>query len=260
MRRAIFIAGAGEVPPVALCREFLTVPIPGDLPGTAEGCAELARTLDVELSASWLVLAPEAAGLVVPPKARGALRGVRVVTRLGALARVVAEIDAAAGRSRVISDRATAARRCRELRRRGKSIVFTNGVFDLFHLGHLRLMQAARRLGDVLVVGVNSDESARRLKGRARPMVPQFARAEQVAGLRGVDFCVIFDEPDPRELLRAVRPDILAKGSEYTLQQVVGRKLVESWGGQVVLLPHLEGWSSTEVAERISSSWNRSGS
>ena len=164
MKRAIFIAGAGEVPPVALCREFLTVPIPGHLPADADGYRELAGAWDVELSASWLLLAPDAADAEVPGKARGALRGVRVVRRLGALARVVSEIDAAAGRSRVVSDRSTAARRCRELRRKGRTIVFTNGVFDLLHLGHVRLLQAARRLGDVLVVGVNSDESARRLE------------------------------------------------------------------------------------------------
>ena len=92
--------------------------------------------------------------------------------------------------------------------------MFTNGVFDLFHLGHARLLQAACALGGALVVGVNSDESARSLKGRTRPVVPQFARAEIVAGVRGVDFCVIFEQGDPRELLRVVRPDVLAKGSE----------------------------------------------
>jgi rfaE bifunctional protein nucleotidyltransferase chain/domain len=258
MKRAIFIAGAGAVPPVALCREFLTVPLDAGLPGSLDGWTELARDRDVELAASWLVLAPPAATLELPPRARGALRGVREVTRLSALARVVAEIDEAAGRSRVIADRAAAARRCREWRRRGKRIAFTNGVFDLFHLGHLRLLAAARRLADVLVVGVNSDESARRLKGRSRPLLSQWARAEQVACVRGVDLCVIFEEPDPRELLRAVRPDVLAKGSEYTLGRVVGRRLVEGWGGRVVLLPHLEGWSSTEVLERLLSSQGKS--
>jgi hypothetical protein len=119
MKRAIFIAGAGGVPPVALCREFLTVALPTDLPAAPEAYRELARSLDVELSASWLLLAPEAAHWEVPPRARGAFHGVRVVSRMGSLARVVAEIDAAAGRSRVITDRSTAARRCRELRRGG---------------------------------------------------------------------------------------------------------------------------------------------
>jgi rfaE bifunctional protein nucleotidyltransferase chain/domain len=128
--------------------------------------------------------------------------------------------------------------------------VFTNGVFDLFHLGHLRLLQAARELGDALVVGVNSDDSARRLKGRQRPIVPQFARAEIVAGVRGVDLAVIFEEDDPCALFRALRPDILAKGSEYTLSQVVGRRIVEGYGGTVVLVPHVEGYSSTGVARR----------
>jgi len=153
----------------------------------------------------------------------------------------------------VLVDFGEAGRICDALRRRGRRIVFTNGVFDLFHLGHLRLLKAARGLGDALIVGVNSDESACRLKGMDRPVVHQFARAEIVAGVRGVELCVIFGQDDPRALLRAVRPDILAKGSEYTLSQVVGRRIVERYGGKVVLIPHVEGFSSTTLSKGLRS-------
>jgi rfaE bifunctional protein nucleotidyltransferase chain/domain len=152
----------------------------------------------------------------------------------------------------VVTDLDEAARRCEQLRRRRGSIVFTNGVFDLFHLGHLRLLQAARRLGGALVVGVNSDASARRLKGKPRPFVGEFARAEIVAGIRGVDLVVIFNQDDPRALLRRLRPDVLAKGSEYSLAQVVGRRIVQGYGGRVVLIPHVQGFSSTRLADRLS--------
>ncbi len=107
------------------------------------------------------------------------------------------------------------------------------------------------RWGTLLVVGVNSDASARGLKGKARPVVPQFARAELVASARAVTFCVIFDQPDPLALLAAVRPAVLAKGSEYSLATVVGRGFVESTGGRVVLVPHVEGWSATQMLEKL---------
>jgi D-beta-D-heptose 7-phosphate kinase/D-beta-D-heptose 1-phosphate adenosyltransferase len=150
----------------------------------------------------------------------------------------------------VVTNAEVVASRCAALRKSGRRVVFTNGVFDLFHVGHLRLLQAARALGDVLVVGINGDESARRLKGRARPVVPQFARAQIVAGARGVDLCAIFSQDDPRELLRLVHPDILVKGSEYALADVVGADLVTSWGGEVRLVPHISGWSSTRVVKK----------
>jgi D-beta-D-heptose 7-phosphate kinase/D-beta-D-heptose 1-phosphate adenosyltransferase len=166
---------------------------------------------------------------------------------------VIRRVQAAAARSRVITDFELVAGRSAALRSAGKRIVFTNGVFDLFHIGHLRMLQAARSQGDALVVGINSDDSARSLKGRTRPVVPQFARAELVAAVRGVDFCVIFEQDDPRALLRVVRPDVLAKGSEYSLSGVVGRRMVEGWGGRVVLVPHVEGWSSTQVIRKLGS-------
>ncbi len=200
----------------------------------------------MELSASWIVLP---AGASLPAELCGIFRG--CLSAAPSLARALARILKATRASRIVTDFEEAGRACAALRRRGKRIVFTNGVFDLFHLGHLRLLEAARALGDALVVGVNSDRSARRLKGKGRPIVPQFARAEIVAGVRGVDLCVIFEQDDPRPLLAVVRPDILAKGSEYTLTGVVGRRLVQGWGGKVVLIPHVTGFSSTTVVEGL---------
>ncbi len=247
MRRAIFLAGWPS--PALPLREYTVVSLAaGDgarfsaLPRTAAG-------LDVELSASWLLLR-EGAGRV-PVEVAAGLRGCLTLGPEAGLRRQLTRLDAAAARSGVVTDLPTVERRCRRLRAAGKRIVFTNGVFDLFHLGHLRLLQAAAARGDVLVVGINSDDSARRLKGRARPAVPQFARAEIVAACRGVGFCAIFDQPDPRELLRAVRPDVLAKGSEYTRAAVVGGRMVREWGGEVALIPHVTGWSTTEILGRM---------
>jgi D-beta-D-heptose 7-phosphate kinase/D-beta-D-heptose 1-phosphate adenosyltransferase len=197
----------------------------------------------VELSASWLILGEEAAP--VAEEARAGFRGCLAAAATGEVARILKRLDGAASRSRVLTDFETVSVRCQRLRQSGKRLVFTNGVFDLFHLGHARLLEAARALGSALVVGVNSNDSARGLKGRFRPVVPQFARAEIVAGIRGVDFCVVFEQRDPLELLRAVRPDVLVKGGEYALSGIVGRSLVESWGGTVRRIPHLPGWSST---------------
>jgi rfaE bifunctional protein nucleotidyltransferase chain/domain len=167
------------------------------------------------------------------------------------LASALSAIRAATLASRVATDFAAVAAFARRLRARGRRVVFTNGVFDLFHLGHLRLLEAARALGDALVVGVNGDDSAARLKGRARPVTPQFARAAIVAACRPVDLVAIFDEDTPVELLRAVRPDVLVKGGEYRLSQVVGRSLVEGWGGTVATVPHVEGVSTSGLVARI---------
>jgi D-beta-D-heptose 7-phosphate kinase/D-beta-D-heptose 1-phosphate adenosyltransferase len=202
----------------------------------------LATGLDFELSASWLLL-KEGAGSVSDEVQEG-FRGWSMAAD-SRIRSIVQRLDAAASKSRVLTDFGTIERRCARLRRAGTRIVFTNGVFDLFHVGHLRLLQAARAQGGALVVGINSDDSARRLKGRSRPAVSQFARAEIVAGVRGVDLCALFGQADPRELLRVVRPDVLVKGSEYSLARVVGKGLVEGWGGRVHRVPHVSGWSST---------------
>jgi rfaE bifunctional protein nucleotidyltransferase chain/domain len=245
MRRVILVLGGPAAPAGAV--PVLPVPAAGG-PRGLRAWQALARRLDIDLSASWLVYAAEAA-----PAADilAAFCGTAAASSPGDVRAAVRRFQREASRTRVLTDFAEAARRCEALRRAGKRIVFTNGVFDLLHVGHLRLLQSARALGEALVVGVNSDESARTIKGRARPVVPQFARAELVAAVRGVDFCVLFDQPDPRALLSALRPDVLAKGSEYALSQVVGRRMVEAWGGRVVLIPHRGGWSSSAIIERL---------
>ena len=236
---------AGARAPAGLEREFAILPVP-DVPRLAEpdSWRRLASRRGLDLSASWLVL-PK--GVRCPPAVAGLFRG--CISSEPSPAAALSRIRASVRASRVVTDIDEAARICEKLRRQRGSIVFTNGVFDLFHLGHLRLLRAARGLGGSLVVGVNSDESTRRLKGRSRPIVGQFARAEIVAGVRGVDLVVIFGDDDPRGLLRTLRPDILAKGSEYSLAQVVGRRIVEGYGGKVVLVPHVEGYSATRLSK-----------
>ena len=139
-------------------------------------------------------------------------------------------------------------------RTNGKRIVFTNGCFDLMHIGHTRYLQAARALGDVLVVGVNSDASVRRLeKAPDRPIVPEAQRAEVLAALACVDYVGIFDEPDPLELITAIQPDILVKGGDWPLDRIVGRNVVEARGGIVKTVPLVPGLSTTELLQRIRS-------
>jgi len=248
VRRAVLLAGWTSAPPGLELREFALLPLPRPPGRSFASWQRMAGRLDVELSASWLLLARGTAE--VPQTVRAGFCGYLADLEPVEARRAVLRLDRAALRSRVVTDFAEVRRRCDRLRRSGRRLVFTNGVFDLFHVGHLRLLQAARALGDALIVGLNSDDSARRLKGRTRPSVPQFARAETVAAVRGVDLCVIFMQTDPGELLRAVRPDVLVKGSEYSISEVVGRELVESWGGRVVRVPHVPGWSSTTLMRK----------
>jgi D-beta-D-heptose 7-phosphate kinase/D-beta-D-heptose 1-phosphate adenosyltransferase len=140
------------------------------------------------------------------------------------------------------------------LRESGRTVVFTNGVFDLLHPGHIRYLQQARRLGDALVVGVNADESVRRNKGPERPITPQDERAEVLAALECVDAVVIFAEDTPADIIRLVQPDILVKGADWPPDQIVGRDTVESRGGRVVLVPVEAGHSTTSIVERIKNS------
>jgi D-beta-D-heptose 7-phosphate kinase/D-beta-D-heptose 1-phosphate adenosyltransferase len=131
-------------------------------------------------------------------------------------------------------------------------VVFTNGVFDLLHPGHIELLEAARREGDALIVGVNSDASARRLaKGPARPVAAEQARARVLAGLAAVDCVVLFDENTPLELIRALAPDVLVKGADYTRDRIVGADWVEARGGRVVRVPVVPGYSTTAMVERL---------
>lgn len=139
-------------------------------------------------------------------------------------------------------------------RAKGKRIVFTNGCFDLMHIGHTRYLQAARAFGDVLVVGVNSDASVRTLgKAPDRPIVPEAQRAEVLAALGCVDYVVIFDESDPLQLITAVQPDVLLKGGDWVIDRIVGREIVEARGGVVKTIPLVSGLSTTGLLERIRS-------
>src|ERR687885_2659854 len=137
-------------------------------------------------------------------------------------------------------------------RRHGARVVFANGCFDLLHVGHVRYLEAARSLGDLLVVGINSDEQVRRLKGEGRPLVPERERAETVASLRAVDYVTVFHEPTVTELLLALRPDIHAKGTDYTEESVPERDVVRSFGGRVQIVGDPKDHSSTEMVKRVS--------
>jgi D-beta-D-heptose 7-phosphate kinase/D-beta-D-heptose 1-phosphate adenosyltransferase len=136
-------------------------------------------------------------------------------------------------------------------RARKERIVFTNGCFDLLHVGHTRYLQEARKLGDCLVVGLNSDASVRAIKSDGRPVVPQAQRAEVLAALACVDHVVIFDEPDPQNLIARVQPDILVKGGDWPIDQIVGREIVQARGGRVVTIPLVPDVSTTSLIRRI---------
>ena len=146
------------------------------------------------------------------------------------------------------------ATRLERARAEKQRIVFTNGCFDLMHIGHTRYLQAAKALGDILVVGVNSDASVRSLKKAAdRPIVGEAQRAEVVAALGCVDYVVIFSEPDPLALITAIQPDVLVKGGDWTLDRIVGRDIVEKRGGTVKTIPLVPGMSTTALIQRIRS-------
>jgi rfaE bifunctional protein nucleotidyltransferase chain/domain len=136
-------------------------------------------------------------------------------------------------------------------RPRAERVVFTNGCFDLIHPGHVAYLEAARGLGDLLVVGLNTDASVSRLKGPGRPLVPEEARARVMAGLAAVDAVTFFDEDTPAELIAALRPDVLVKGGDYELDQIVGRDTVEADGGEVRVIPFLRGYSTTDLVRHI---------
>ncbi len=137
------------------------------------------------------------------------------------------------------------------LRQESKRTVFTNGCFDLLHPGHIDTLSRARQMGDVLIVGINSDRSIRELKGPLRPILTQDERTRLLSGLDSVDYVTVFDENTPRRLIAALLPDVLVKGGDWTVETIVGRQEVEAAGGRVVPLPYLEGQSSTAIIERI---------
>ena len=136
-------------------------------------------------------------------------------------------------------------------KRNGRRIVFTNGCFDLLHPGHIGSLEQARTLGDVLIVGLNSDASVRALKGKGRPVLPERERAEILAALECVDAVIIFDELTPREVIAGLLPDVLVKGGDWPGNQIVGREEVEAAGGRVVSIPVVPGYSTTEILRKI---------
>lgn len=138
-------------------------------------------------------------------------------------------------------------------RRQGKKVVFTNGCFDLLHAGHVWLFKEAKKLGDILIVAVNSDASLRRLKGPKRPVFPLKERLEILAAIEFIDVLTVFPQDTPQKIIALLRPDVLVKGGDWPLDQVVGRREVEESGGRVVLIPYIKGLSTTELIKKISS-------
>ena len=157
-------------------------------------------------------------------------------------------MSVAKARNKVLT-RAGAVRAVRAAQRRGERVVFTNGCFDLLHIGHVRSLEQARAQGDRLVVALNTDASVRRNKGPGRPIVPARQRAEVLAALGCVDFVLLFAEATPLATIKALRPDVLAKGGDWALDAIVGRAEVESWGGSVVRLREVPGVRTTQIVE-----------
>jgi len=159
----------------------------------------------------------------------------------------------------VVLDRAALARRLDEHRRAGRRVVFTNGCFDLLHVGHTRLVEAARREGDVLVVALNDDASVRRLKGTGRPVQPEAERAELVAALRGVDYVTVFHEDTVDAILRALRPDVHAKGTDYRAETIPERATAEAIGARIAILGDPKDHATRDLISRIRASARAAG-
>jgi len=144
-----------------------------------------------------------------------------------------------------------------QLRRAGKTVVFSNGCFDILHPGHIHTLTHAKALGDVLIVGINSDTSVKRLKGERRPILNQGERAVMLAALEAVDYVTTFEEDTPLALIQLLRPHVLVKGGDWSSESVLGREVVEADGGRVVLVPYQEGLSTTGVIERVLAAYQR---
>lgn len=138
-----------------------------------------------------------------------------------------------------------------EARKKGLKVVFTNGCFDLLHRGHVHILRQAKAAGDLLIVALNSDRSVTMIKGPRRPVLPETDRVELIAAMEMVDYIVVFDEPDPYKLIDAIRPNVLAKGGDWKMEEVVGADIVERDGGQIAVIPYLKGFSTSEIIERI---------
>lgn len=156
----------------------------------------------------------------------------------------------AGGTERLLS-RAAGVALAERLRAASKVVVFTNGVFDLLHPGHVRYLEVARSLGDALIVGLNGDASVGRNKGPGKPITPQAERAELLLALSAVDAVVVFDEDTPAEIIAAIQPNILVKGADWAADRIVGRDTVEARNGRVVRVPLEEGYSTTSIVERV---------
>ena len=137
------------------------------------------------------------------------------------------------------------------LKSQGKKIVFTNGVFDLLHLGHVTYLREARKKGDCLVVGLNSDASVKRIKGPLKPLLPLAERAEMLLALDCVDYVTFFEEDDPYNIIQILKPDVLVKGGDWALDKIIGGDLVQSWGGKVMNIPVVPGRSTTNLIEMV---------
>jgi D-beta-D-heptose 7-phosphate kinase/D-beta-D-heptose 1-phosphate adenosyltransferase len=236
---------------------MLVVPAEGSpvaVPAIKRAVYDVTGAGDTAISVLTLFLA---AGASLPAAARVANTAAGIsVGQIGAVA-----VDAVSIRDALLArpdskvfNRSDLVARAAGWRMAGKRVVFTNGCFDLLHAGHLSLLSEAAKLGDVLVVALNSDASVGRLKGSERPLVPQDDRATVLAALGFVDAVTIFDEDTPLEVLQGVRPDVLVKGGDYTLDDVVGREVVEGSGGRVVLVPLTPEKSTMALVERIRAS------
>jgi phosphoheptose isomerase len=241
---ALAISTSGESPNVlhgvgaAAAAGMRTLGLVGD------GASALARAVDVALVVRGATSAEvQEAQLVVEHELCR-----QVERRLGAAPAAAGGADGGPGR--VVAWEPLLDERD-QWRRAGLRVVWTNGAFDLLHQGHVRSLEAAKELGDVLVVGVNADETVRRLKGAGRPVVPAAQRAEVVAALRAVDRVVVFEEPTPELALDRLRPEVHAKGADYGDRPMPERSLVESYGGRVVLLPFVDGVSTTSLVSRL---------
>jgi D-beta-D-heptose 7-phosphate kinase/D-beta-D-heptose 1-phosphate adenosyltransferase len=137
------------------------------------------------------------------------------------------------------------------LKREGKKVVFTNGCFDILHAGHTRYLREARKLGDALILALNSDSSVRSIKGPMRPIVPESERAEVVGALDSVDYVTVFDELTPLELIEFLRPDVIVKGGDWSEKDIVGAETVRKWGGRVAIMPEIEGASTTNIIDKV---------
>ncbi len=143
------------------------------------------------------------------------------------------------------------------LKNQGKKVVFTNGVFDLLHLGHVTYLQKAREQGDILVVGLNSDASVKRIKGPLKPLLPLAERAEMLLALACVDYVTFFEEDDPFNVVKTIKPDILVKGGDWAVDKIIGGDLVRSWGGKVMNIPVVEGRSTTNLIQMVTERYGK---